>query len=151
MTADETEPQAKGWPCPECGRVFSKRNQQHVCGSWTVEQHVEKGPEWVVPLFRLFCERLEAIGEFDYAPVRAQVGFRGPRRIFAAVRLTEKGLGGYLDLPRRVESDLFTSVSPYTKQLLVYHFTFTSEDQFTEELDGYLREAHGVGRGSHLA
>src|SRR5699024_9367368 len=59
-----------GGPCPECGRVFSRRNQRHVCGSWTVEQHVERGPEWVVPLFHLFCERLAVIGEFEYARAR---------------------------------------------------------------------------------
>lgn len=122
-----------------------------MCGSWTVEQHVERGPEWVVPLFHLFCERLAVIGEFEYAPVRAQVGFRGPRRIFAGVRLTAKGLGGYLDLPGHVESPLFTHVSPYTKRLLVHHFVLTSEEQFTEELDGHLCEAYAVGQGAHLA
>ena len=121
-----------------------------MCGSWTVAQHIESGPEWVVPLFRLFSERVNAAGPCEYAPVRAQVGFRGTHRIFAAARLTKTGLRGYLDLAREVDNKVFTKVDPYTKRLFVHHFTLVSENQFDEEFDGFLREAHAVGMGEHL-
>jgi hypothetical protein len=61
--------------------------------------------------------------------------------------LTERGLEGYLDLPRKVESTRFRQASPYTKRLWVHHFVLTSEDDLDEEFAGWLGEAYEVGWG----
>jgi Domain of unknown function (DUF5655) len=135
------------WTCPECGRRFARANQGHVCGTWTVEEHLEGADECALDLYRRFIAILEASGEFDFEPTRRQIGLRGAQRIFAGVRLTKRGLEGYLDLPRVVEGPRFRRVAPYTKRLSVHHFVLESPEQLDDEFAAYVREAHAVGRG----
>jgi Domain of unknown function (DUF5655) len=135
------------WTCPECGRTFARTKQSHRCGTWTVDEHLEGADERALDLYRRFISILEASGDFDYAPTSRQIGLRGPRRIFAGVRLTKRGVEGYLDLPRQVQSPIFHHVAPYTKTLSVHHFVIERPEQLDEEFAGYVRESHAVGRG----
>ena len=135
------------WTCPTCGRSFQRTGQTHVCGTTTVEDHLEGKPPAVVALFHAFDQAIAAMGPADYAPVKGQVGFRGQKRIFAGVKLTTRGLEGYLDLPRRVDSSRFRRVSPYTKRLFVHHFVLTDVDHLDTEFRGWIREAFEVGEG----
>jgi hypothetical protein len=135
------------WTCPECGRTFARTKQTHVCGTWTVEEHLEGADERSLDLFRRFVGIVEAGGEYEFAPTKRQIGVRGARRIFAGVRVTERGLEGYLDLPRHVESLCFHHVAAYTKKLSVHHFVLERPDQLDGEFADFVRESHAVGRG----
>ena len=135
------------WACPECGRKFVKEGQTHQHGSWTVEEHLEDRPASSLRLYERFVELLRELGPFEYAPTRRQIGFQ-VHRIFAGVRVTERGLEGYLDLPRRVDSPRFRDVSDYTKRLWVHHFVVTAEDELDDEFAGWLAEAYDVGWGN---
>ena len=135
------------WSCPECGRTFARTKQTHVCGTWTVEEHLEGADERALDLFRQFVSIVESSGDFEFAPTSRQIGLRGARRIFAGVRLTKRGLEGYLDLPRRVESPAFHHVAPYTKKLSVHHFVLERPEQLDDEFAACIRESHAVGRG----
>lgn len=147
---DPNPPNAKdGWDCPHCHRSFARRGQRHVCGTWTVDQHLDASPDWVGGLFHRFSEAVAECGPFEYAPIRVQVGFR-VHRVFAGVELRPTGLSGYLDLARRVQSDRFTKVMPYTKRLHVHRFALTSPEQIDTEFKGWLLEAYQVGEGRHL-
>lgn len=101
----------------------------------------------LVALFHAFAQAVQDAGPFEYAPIKAQVGFRGPQRIFAGVHLTRRGLEGYLDLPHKVESARFRHVSPYMRRLFVHHFVLTAIDQLDEEFKDWIREASQVGQG----
>jgi Domain of unknown function (DUF5655) len=142
--ADETD-----WACPDCGRVFARAGQRHVCEVHTVAEHLAGKPAAVVELFELFSERVRRCGPVEFAPTRAQVGFR-VRRIFAGVQLTATGLKGYIDLPRRVDIARFRAIEPYTKRLFVHSFTITGPEAFDAEFDGLLKETYAVGEGKHL-
>jgi hypothetical protein len=120
-----------------------------VCDTTTVADHLKGRPPEVVDLFQRFVALVQACGPFEYAPIRRQVGFQ-VRRIFAGVQLTNNGLKGYLDLPRRVDSRRFQSVSPYTKRLFVHHFAVSTPEELDEEFAGWVREGYGVGEGRHL-
>jgi hypothetical protein len=135
------------WTCPECGRTFARTKQTHVCGRWTVDEHLEGAYERSLDLFRRFVGIVEAGGEYELAPTKRQIGLRGARRIFAGVRLTEQGLEGYLDLPRHVESPRLRHVSPYTKKLSVHHCVLERPEQLDDEFAERIRESHAVGRG----
>jgi hypothetical protein len=113
----------------------------------TVEDHLRDKPPAVVALFHAFAQTVQGAGPADYAPVKGQVGFRGRKRIFAGVKLTRRGLEGYLDLPRRVESPRFRRISPYTRRLYVHHFLLTDPDQLDAEFSGWINEAYQVGEG----
>lgn len=97
-------------------------------------------------IYERFLELLGELGPVERAPTTAQIGFQ-TNRIFAGVHLTERGLEGYLDLPREVESSRFRQVAPYTKRLWVHHFVLTSENDLDEEFAGWLGEAYEVGWG----
>jgi hypothetical protein len=140
---------AISWTCPQCGRRFARTNQQHVCDTTTLEDHLRGKPGHVLDLFQRFAAHVQACGPFEYAPIRRQVGFR-VNRIFAGVQLTDGGLRGYLDLPRRVDRPPFHHVSPYTKRLFVHHFAISSADELDEQFAGWVREAYEVGEGRHL-
>lgn len=135
------------WTCPNCGRQFARTRQAHVCGQWTVEQHLADADERSLQLFERFVGIVGSAGSFEYAPTARQVGIRGSRRIFAGLRLTEHGLEGYLDLPRRVNSPRFRHVAPYTKKLSVHHFVLEDEGELDEEFSDWIREAYAVGEG----
>jgi hypothetical protein len=128
--------------------VFARANQGHVCDTTTVDDHLRGQPAATVALFDRFAKLVADCGPFEYAPIRAQVGFRGPKRIFAGVRLTDRGIAGYLDLPRRVDPARFRSVAPYTKRLFVHKFEISAADELDAEFAGWLCEAHAVGRGA---
>jgi hypothetical protein len=118
-----------------------------VCGTWTVEEHLEGAEERALDLYRRFVSIVDAAGEFDFAPTRRQIGLRGARRIFAGLRLTERGLEGYLDLPRHVENPVFHHVAPFTKKLSVHHFVLERPEQLEGEFADLVRESYAVGRG----
>jgi hypothetical protein len=140
---------ASTWTCPQCGRRFARTNQQHVCDTTTVDDHLRGKPGHVVDLFRRFVALVQVCGPFEYAPIRRQVGFR-VNRIFAGIQLADDGLRGYLDLPRRVDAPPFHRVSPYTKRLFVHHFALSSADELDAEFAEWVCEAYGVGEGRHL-
>jgi hypothetical protein len=135
------------WTCPTCGRSFQRTGQTHVCDTTTVEYHLRDKDPVAVALFHAFAQAVQDAGPYEYSPIKAQVGFRGQKRIFAGVRLTKRGLEGYLDLPRKVESSRFRNVSPYTRRLFVHHFVLTSADQLDAEFIGWIQEAYQVGQG----
>jgi hypothetical protein len=135
------------WSCPECGRRFAKENQGHVHGSWSVEEHLDGRPGASLAIYERFVERLGELGPFEYAPTKRQIGFQTVR-IFAGVRMTDRGLEGYLDLARKVDSERFHHVAPYTRRLHVHHFVLEAPDELDEEFAGWLGEAYEVGWGA---
>jgi len=112
-----------------------------------VENHLQGKPPATTALFHAFAHVIQAAGPVVLAPVKAPVGFRRQKRIFAGVKLTTRGLEGYLDLPRRVESPRFRRISPYMKRLFVHYFVLTDVNQLGEEFSSWLREAYRVGMG----
>lgn len=135
------------WICPTCGRAFQRTGQLHICGTTTVEDHLQGKAPAVVALFHAFAEAVHAVGPATYAPVKGQIGFRGQKRIFAGVKLSARGLEGYLDLPRRVESPRFRRIAPYTRRLFVHYFVLTDLGQLDQEFHSWIHEAYQVGEG----
>jgi len=140
-------PSSPAWTCPTCGRSFHRIKQPHVCDTTTVEDHLRDKDPAVVTLFHAFVQAVQDAGPSAFSPIKAQVGFRGRQRIFAGVRLTKRGLEGYLDLPRRVESSRLRTVSPYTRRVFVHHFVLTSLDQLDAGFRSWIQEAYQVGQG----
>ena len=138
------------WSCPKCGRRFARQNQKHVCGQWTVEQHLAGRSPTVIALYKRFVEMVRVCGPFEYSPVRSQIGFR-VQRIFAGVKLTEHALEGYLDLPKIVKSQRFRNISPYQSNLFVHHFRVRSLNELNDQFAAWVRESYTVGEGWHRA
>lgn len=145
----QSEIVAEYWTCPNCGRQFAKAGQGHVCGAWSVEQHLEGHDAATLALYEKFVQLVQACGPFAYAATKAQIGFQ-VKRIFAGVHLTKKGLEGYLDIARRVDSPRFSRVSPYTHRLFVHRFVISDASELDDEFAGWVCESYAVGEGKHL-
>jgi hypothetical protein len=135
------------WFCPECGRKFAKAKQRHIHGSWTVEEHLAERPSSSLEVYERFVDRLATFGPFEYAPTKNQIGFQ-TIRIFAAVRFTDRGLQGHLDLARKEESSRFDHVAPFATGLWVHHFVLRDPSELDEEFTSWMSESVEVGWGA---
>lgn len=138
------------WTCPECDRRFRRTNQTHTCGRVAIEDVFGSASDHSIVLYDEFRSILGEIGPIELSITRSGVGFRGTHRVFAAVRPTKPGLGGFLDLKRQVDDERFSTVEPYTKRLFIHKLRLSSIDQLDDEFRGWLEDAYQVGAGRHL-
>ena len=89
------------------------------------------------------------IGPFEHSITKSGVGFAGAHRVFAAVRPTRRGLGGFVDLTYEVDDERFSKVEPYTKRLFVHKLALTHVDQLDDNFTAWLQDAYNVGAGHH--
>lgn len=118
---------------------------------WTVERHLAGKPDEIVALYRRFIELAEACGPFTYAVAKTAITLKGTRRGFAGASPKPKHLEGYLDLQRRIEDPRIRRATPYTANLFVHRYRVTSLAELDDDFAAWLREAHAVGNGAHLA
>jgi hypothetical protein len=133
------------WECPECGRYFVNRNQEHSCGSHSVKKFLlGRGPR-AVELFMRFWELVESCGPVIVAPAKTRVGFQ-VRMIFAAVnRLSDKSLTAHVILSRRLEHPRFKKIDTLSPTTHVHHFQVNNVQELDDEVRGWLRESYKVG------
>ncbi len=117
---------------------------------WTVERHLTIRPAKVVGLYNRFIELAAACGPFTISVAKTAITLKGARRGFAGATLSDRTLGGYLDLQRRVEDPRISRFDPYTKRLYVHHFRIAELTDLDDIFADWLREAYAVGAGAHL-
>lgn len=117
---------------------------------WTVERHLANRPAKVVGLYHRFIELAAECGPFTISVAKTAITLKGARRGFAGATLSDRTLGGYLDLQRRVEDPRISRSDPYTKHLYVHHFRIAELTELDVTFAGWLREAYAVGAGAHL-
>lgn len=142
---------ASRWTCPRCGRRFAKRNQQHACTTdWTEERHLKDRPPAVVQAYRRFLSLARKNGRIELAPTKSYIGVRGPRRNFAGLIPTNKGLEGFIVAARRIEGSPLLDALPYQRNLFIHHFFVDTPSALDEEFAGWISESYAVGEGRHL-
>jgi len=117
---------------------------------WTVRDHLQGKPAFVVELYNRFVRLVEACGPVVLSVSKTAITFKGSRRGFAGAKPTNRSLDGYLDLQHRVSDPRIRRADPYTKRLFVHHFRVTTSDQLDEEFATWVRESYEVGQGGHL-
>jgi hypothetical protein len=138
------------WTCPECGRGFANRNQQHACGRHDLEAHFAGKPPEIRALFDALLARVRACGPVTVLPEKTRIAFQV--RMSFAVAMPRRGwVDGHLVLARRVESPLFRRIDTISPRNHVHVFRLHSPAELTDELDALLREAYAVGEQKHLA
>jgi hypothetical protein len=107
-------------------------------------------PEASVRMFRRFVDMARASGPVIFELQNGPIVLRGTRRIFAGVRVLDRGLGGRLNLMRRVEDPRLVKAEANAKTLVSYRYLLTSISDLDDEFQRWLDEAHAVGDGVHL-
>lgn len=84
------------------------------------------------------------------APAKTRVGFQ-VRMIFASVnRLNDDGLAAHVVLARRFAHPRFTKIESISPRNHVHYFVIHETNDIDDEVKGWLREAHAVGKQDHL-
>jgi hypothetical protein len=103
-----------------------------------------------VQLFWRFIEMARTSGPVVFELQNGPIILRGTRRIFAGIRVLDRGLGGRLNMLRRIEDPRVVRVEANAKSLISYRYLVTSMSDLDDEFQGWLDEAHSVGDGAHL-
>jgi len=94
---------------------------------------------------------LEELDAVVAAPAKTRVGFQ-VRMIFASVnRLNDDGLAAHVVFARRLENPRFTRIESFSPRNHVHNFVIHDVDEIDDEVKGWLREAHAVGKQQHLS
>jgi hypothetical protein len=89
-------------------------------------------------------------GPIELAPTKSYIGVRGPRRNFAGLIPTKKGLGGFIVAARRIEGRQLLDAIKYQRNLFIHHFFVESPSDLDKHFDRWIQEAYAVGEGQHL-
>lgn len=118
---------------------------------WSVDDHLQDGPPEHVELYRLIEDYLLGLDGVTVSVSKTTITFKGRRRGFAGARPTRRGVQGYFDLTRQLDSDpRIRGISPYTKRLYVHQYLVSSPAEVDETFRTWLHDAWRVGEGDHL-
>lgn len=129
----------------------------YMPGPWPVASHdsdfdpyLAGMPAASVRMFRRFVDMARASGPVIFELQNGPIVLRGTRRIFAGVRVLDRGLTGRLNMMRRVEDPRLVKAEANAKTLVSYHYSVTAISDLDDEFQRWLDEAHAVGDGAHL-
>jgi hypothetical protein len=132
------------WTCPQCGRKFAQRRQQHACGKWTVAERFASRPRELRALFDEFVKLLRESGPVRLHPTKTRIGFIA-RMTFANMTVMKDRLRVGLILARRVESPRWVRVEEYSPRCYGHYLDISAPADLDEELNLLAREAYRVG------
>jgi hypothetical protein len=137
------------WTCPQCGRKFAQRKQQHACGRWTVAERFAGKPRELRALFDEFVKLLRESGPVRLHPTKTRIGFIA-RMTFANMTVMKDRLRVGLILTRRVDSPRWVKVERYTPRCFGHYFNLSNRDELDDELRALAAEAYRTGAQLHL-
>jgi hypothetical protein len=114
------------------------------------DPYLDGMPDSSVRMFRRFVDMAQASGPVIFELQNGPIVLRGTRRIFAGVRVLDRGLEGRLNLMRRVADPRLVTVEANARTLVSYRYLLTSIAGLDHEFQRWLDEAHAVGDGAHL-
>lgn len=137
------------WRCPECGRGFANRNQNHSCSDVSLESHFAGKSEEVRQLFDALAAMIKQCGPVKVLPEKSRIAFQ-VRMSFIAVQVRRNYLIGHFVFARRVEHPRFTRVETFSPRNHLHAFRVSSVAELDAEFADWIREAYAVGEQKHL-
>lgn len=96
-----------GWTCPECGRLFGRR-QSHDCSpGLTVEEYFSTGPTHERPVYDAVMAHLATVGPVHADVVSVGIFLKNPAK-FAELRPMQRWVAISFGLPRRASHRTIT-------------------------------------------
>lgn len=128
------------WTCPKCKREFKNRNQDHSCGTFSIEKVFEKYPD-VFPLFNTLRSKVENLGKVKIYPVKNAVIFNvhstflavKPRKNYLALEFTSENIDHEFPIEKSVQ---------ISKSKFAHFIKIDSADNIDNQLIKWLEEAY---------
>ena len=127
------------WPCPHCGRAFTRPNQRHACGVGDTREVLRGRPAGVVALYGAVADFVNSLGPVEFVARERYVLLRS-RRVFADMGIMTDAIRLAIHLDRTVGHDLFFKIAADQKS--VTHVAKLRLQQDIEEMKPFLREAY---------
>ena len=128
------------WVCPDCGRRFKHRNQEHSCVRLNPDDHfVGKEPRVRKIYDRLLSEVMK-FGNVDVSPVKNGVMLKG-QSTFLAVKPKKSWVDIEFILGEEVNVYPVHKTFRYTKGKVAHFVRLSSPQQVNKKLIGWLRES----------
>ncbi len=137
-----------GWTCPECGRTFGRRHQQHDCApGLSLEEYFSSGPAHERPIFDAVIGHLDTVGPVHLDIVSVGIFLKNPRK-FADLRPKDRWVAIGFALDRRAGHPTITrKVIEYGARY--WHVAnVRGPDDVDEALCELLTEAYELAAGS---
>jgi hypothetical protein len=98
----------RGWTCPECGRLFGRRHQQHDCApGMTLEEYFSTGPAHERPVFDAVMAHVRTLGPVHADVVSVGIFLKNPRK-FAELRPMQRWVAVSFSLARHARHRTIT-------------------------------------------
>ena len=137
-----TQPPTDRWRCPDCGRQFGRRRQQHDCApALTLEEYFATGPAHEWPVFEAVRDHLARYDDIHIEPLAVGIFFKR-KRAFVQLRPMKRWVALCLMLPRRVEDPRITRKVVDTGRSFYHVANIAGPEQVDETVRGWLDEAY---------
>jgi hypothetical protein len=131
-----------GWTCPECQRLFARRNQSHQCTpATTVDDYYASRPDWERPIFETILEHLDMVGDVRVEAVEVGIFFKR-RRTFAELRPKRDRLALSVLLSRRLRHPRVAKRYEGSGVRAAYFFDLRTAEDVDDEIRDWLTEAY---------
>ena len=129
------------WICPSCERIFQKKNQQHSCKKYPIENHF-KGKELMKKLFQyLLNEVNNQVGKCKVISLPCCIHLFG-NYDFIAILPKKKEIEIRFILNRKIKSNRIESHVPVSAENYKNCLRISSQDDIDEELLKWLRKSY---------
>ena len=136
------KPADGGWTCPECQRLFGRRNQSHQCTpATTVDDYYAGRPTWERPIFEAVLDHVQTVGDVRVEAVEVGIFFKRSRT-FAELRPRRDRLRLSVLLSRRLRHARVVKRWEGTGLRSAYFFDLRSPVAVDDELRDWLTEAY---------
>src|SRR5688500_16457937 len=97
-----------GWACPQCGRMFRKAHQSHMCApAMTIDEYFSTGPAFERPIYEAVIKHLKSVGPVHVEPVSVGI-FLKRSQSFSQLRPKQRWVAMSFALDRPVRHRLIT-------------------------------------------
>ncbi len=137
------------WRCPNCDRVFGKKNQRHLCGepALSLEEYFSTAKPFEKPIFDAVNVHLQTLDDVIIDPLGIGILLKnGP--LFAELRAKTKWVALGFSLPRKLESGrLSRKVVEYGNKF--FHVINVDDPEIIDdEIFEWLTEAYHLAGGT---
>lgn len=111
-----------------------------------IARHLAGKPDHAVALYDHFVDIVNAAGPVTLVASPTTIGFKGQRRAFAGVQVTNDGLTVFLDLPTEIRRPRVTDIVTHAGSLFSHEFHLTAPEDLDDEFTKWVDDAHDIGQ-----